>query len=67
MFAISSGYAALAGLAVVGLPLLDRDAREGHRPRAAARWAAYGFPPVVLLLLIVTVLLVMVPMEKPAG
>jgi hypothetical protein len=67
MFAISSGYAALAGLAAVGLPLLDQDAREGHPPAAAARWAAYGFPVVVLALLVFTVLLVMVPMEKPAG
>jgi hypothetical protein len=66
MFAISSGYAALAGL-VVGLPLLDQDAREGHEAPAAARWAAYGFPLVVLALLVFTVLLVMVPMEKPAG
>ena len=67
MFAISSGYAALAGLAVGGLPLLDRDAREGRRPHTAARGVAYGFPLIVLLLLVVTVLLVMVPMEKPAG
>jgi hypothetical protein len=67
MFAISSGYAALAGLAAVGLPLLDRDAREGRRPHAAARWAAYGFPLVALLLIAVTVLLVVVPMQKPAG
>lgn len=67
MFAISSGYAALGGLAVVGLPLLDRDAGEGHEARAAARGAALGFPLVVLLLLAFTVLLVMVPMEKPAG
>ena len=67
MFAISSGYAALAGLAAVGLPLLDQDAREGHRPPAAARWAACGFPVVVLALLAFTVLLVIVPMEKPAG
>jgi hypothetical protein len=67
MFAISSGYAALAGLAVVGLPLLDRDAREGGRTPAAARWAAYGFPVVVLAVLALAVLLVMVPMERPAG
>ncbi len=67
MFAISSGYAALAGLAVLGLPLLDRDAREGHRPPAAAQWALYGFPLVILAVLAFTVLLVMVPMERPAG
>jgi hypothetical protein len=67
MFAVSSGYAALAGLAVVGLPLLDRDAREGRQPPAAARWAAYGFPLVVLAVLALAVALVMVPMEKPAG
>jgi hypothetical protein len=67
MFAISSSYAALAGLAVVGLPLLDRDAREGGRTPAAARWAAYGFPVVVLAVLAFAVLLVMVPMERPAG
>jgi hypothetical protein len=67
MFAISSGYAALAGLAAVGLPLLDQDAREGRRPAAAARWVAYGFPVVVLALLAFAVLLVLVPMEKPAG
>jgi len=67
MFAVSSGYAALTGLAVVGLPLLDRDAREGRRVPGAARGAACGFPLVVLILLVVTVLLVMVPMEKPAG
>jgi hypothetical protein len=67
MFAISSGYAALAGLAVVGLPLLDRDTREGRPVPAAARGAVCGFPLVVLLLLVVTLLLVMVPMEKPAG
>jgi hypothetical protein len=67
MFAISSGYAALAGLAAVGLPLLDSDAREGRRPLAAARWAVYGFPLVVLAVLAFAVLLVMVPMEKPAG
>jgi hypothetical protein len=67
MFAISSGYAALAGLAAVGLPLLDGDAREGRHPPAAARWAAYGFPLVVLAVLAFAVLLVMIPMEKPAG
>jgi hypothetical protein len=67
MFAISSGYAALAGLVAVGLPLVDQDAREGRAPAAAARWAAYGFPLVVLAVLVFTVLLVMVPMEKPAG
>jgi hypothetical protein len=67
MFAISSGYAALAGLAVVGLPLLDRDGGTVRQPPAAARWAALGFPLVVLLLLAFTVLLVMVPMEKPAA
>jgi hypothetical protein len=67
MFAISSGYAALVGLAVLGLPLLDWDAREGRRPPAPARWAVYGFPFVVVVLLVFTVLLVMVPMEKPAG
>ncbi len=67
MFAISSGYATLAGLAAVGLPLLDRDAQEGRPTPAAARWAAYGFPLVVLAVLALSVLLVMVPMEKPAG
>jgi hypothetical protein len=67
MFAISSAYAALGGLAVIGLPLLDRDAGEGREARAAARRAALGFPLVVLLLLATTVLLVMVPMEKAAG
>jgi len=67
MLAISSGYAALAGLAAIGLPLLDGDAREGRRPPAAARWVAYGFPLVVLAVLAFAVLLVMVPMEKPAG
>ncbi len=67
MFAISSAYAALAGLAVVGLPLLDRDARERGRPPAAARWAAYGFPLVVLAVLALAVLLVTIPMERPAG
>ena len=67
MFAISSGYGALAGLAAVGLPLLDGDAREGRHPPAAARWVAYGVPLVVLAVLAFAVLLVMVPMEKPAG
>ena len=67
MLAISSGYAALAGLAAVGLPLLDRDAREGRHPNAAARWAAYGLPLVVLGVLAFAVLLVTIPMEKPAG
>jgi hypothetical protein len=67
MFAISSGYAALAGLVAVGLPLLDRDAREGRRTPAAARWAAYGFPLVVLAVLALAVALVMIPMERPAG
>jgi hypothetical protein len=67
MFAISSGYAALAGLAAVGLPLLDHDARQGRRPPAAARWAALGFPLVVLAVLALAVALVMIPMEKPAG
>jgi hypothetical protein len=67
MFAVSSGYAALAGLAAVGLPLLDGDAREGREPPTAARWSAYGFPIVVLAVLALAVLLVMIPMEKPAG
>lgn len=67
MFATSSGYAGLAGLAAVGLPLLDRDAREGRRPPAAARWAALGFPLVVLAVLALAVALVMIPMERPAG
>jgi hypothetical protein len=67
MFAISSGYAALAGLAALGLPLLDRDARDGRPTPAAARWAVGGFPLVVLTVVVFTILLVMVPMEKPAG
>jgi hypothetical protein len=67
MFAVSSGYATLAGLAAVGLPLLDRDARQGHQPPAAARWAALGFPLVVLAVLTLAVALVMIPMEKSAG
>ena len=67
MFAISSGYAALAGLVAIGLPLLDRDAREGSRTPGAARWAALGFPLVVLAVLALAVALVMIPMEKPAG
>jgi hypothetical protein len=67
MFAVSSSYAALAGLAAVGLPLLDRDAREGRQPPAAARWAALGFPLVVVAVLALAVALVMIPMEKPAG
>jgi hypothetical protein len=67
MFAISSGYAALAGLAAVGLPLLDHDAREGRQASAAARWAAYGFPLAVMAVLVLAVALVMIPMEKPAG
>jgi hypothetical protein len=67
MFAVSSGYAALAGLAAVGLPLLDRDARGGLRPSVAAHAAVAGFPVVVLLLLALAILLAVVPMEKPAG
>jgi hypothetical protein len=67
MFAISSGYAALAGLAAVGLPLLDGDARDGRRPPAAARWAAYGLPLVVMAVLALAVLLVVIPMERRAG
>ena len=67
MFAISASYAALAGLAAVGLPLLDSDARGDRRPPAAARWAAYGFPLVVLAVLALAVLLIMIPMEKPAA
>jgi hypothetical protein len=67
MFAISSGYAALAGLVAIGLPLLDRDARQGRRTPAAARWAALAFPLVVLAVLAFAVLLVMIPMEKPVG
>jgi len=67
MLAVSSGYAALAGLVVVGLPLLARDRRAGLRPPPAARRALLGFPVVVLLLLALNILLVLVPMEKPAG
>ena len=47
--------AALAGLAAFGLPLLDGDAREGREPPTAARWSAYGFPVVVLAVLVFTV------------
>jgi len=67
MFAISSGYAALAGLAVVGLPLVASDLREGRRASGAVRLAILGFPVVVALLLAVTILLAVVPMEKPGG
>lgn len=67
MFAISSSYAALAGLAAVGLPLLDREGRKTGRTPSAARWAAYGFPLVVLAVLALAVLLVTIPMERPAG
>lgn len=67
MFSISSAYAALAGLAVVGLPLLDADARGGRPTPAAARWTAGGFPLVVLAVLLLSVLLVIVPMERPGG
>jgi hypothetical protein len=67
MFAVSSAYVALAGLVAVGLPLLDRDARQGRRTPAAARWAALGFPLVVLAVLALAVALVMIPMEKTAG
>jgi hypothetical protein len=51
----------------LGLPLLDGDARAGRPTRAAARWAACGFPLVVVAVLVFAVLLVMVPMERPAG
>jgi hypothetical protein len=67
MFAVASAYAGLAGLAAVGLPLLDRDARGGRRPPAAAHAAVAGFPVVVLLLLALTILLAVVPMEVPTG
>jgi hypothetical protein len=67
MFAISSGYAALAGLAGVGLPLVAGDLREGRRAPGAVRTAVLSFPVVVALLLAVTILLAVVPMEKPGG
>ena len=65
--AAAGSDAALAGLAAVGLPLQARDRRAGLRPPPAARRAILGFPLVVLLLLALTILLVLVPMEKPAG
>jgi hypothetical protein len=63
-FALSSGYAALVGLAAAGLPLLDRDARRHHEAPAAARWTPWVFPLVVLACVFLTILLVAVPIEK---
>jgi hypothetical protein len=67
MFAISSAYSALAGLAVAGLPLAARDTGHGRRDESAVRAAVLGFPLLVLVLLSVTILLALVPMEKAAG
>jgi hypothetical protein len=61
MFAISSGYAALAGIALIGLPLVASDMREGRKSPGAVRAALLGFPVVVALLLAVTILLATVP------
>jgi hypothetical protein len=41
--------------------------REGRRASGAVRLALLGFPVVVALLLAVTILLAVVPMEKPGG
>ncbi len=68
-FAISSCCAALVGLAALGLPLEDRSFVEdaGSMKSAATRWAWYGYPLFALLVLVITVLLVMVPIERKVG
>jgi hypothetical protein len=67
MLAVSSGYVALFGLLAIGLPLLDRDLREGGEPPAVARWVAVAFSLLVIAVVVLAVILVMVPMERPAG
>lgn len=67
MLAVSSGHAALLGLVVFVLPMLDRDSPEDLRSHVLAHRAACAFPLLVLAVLLVTVVLVMVPMEKAAG
>ena len=63
-FAISSSYAALAALLVVGLPLADRAVARERAPGTAVRRVAWGFPPFALLVVALTVLLVMVPIQQ---
>jgi len=67
--AIGSCFAALVGLAAIGLPSLDRapDGETEGPLGAASRIAAWAFPAVVLAILVLAVALVLVPMERVAG
>jgi len=51
------------------MPLEDRSfaADPGGTPHAATRWAWYGFPVLAVLVLALTILLVMVPIERKLG
>jgi hypothetical protein len=69
MLMTASCFAALVGMATIGLPLQDRAFLSGRRPGGlpASRFAAYAFPLLALFVLVLTGALVMIPFEKPAG
>lgn len=62
---VGSGFAALVGLAAIGLPHLDRAPEEDTG--SPGRVAAWVFPALVLAVLAIALALVLVPMERAAG
>lgn len=68
-FIISASSLSLLGLIAVAAPLEDREVMEGHReapaPLSRLFWAA--FPLIAFIFLILTFIMVVTPMTKPAG
>jgi hypothetical protein len=66
-FILSSCFAALTGMYVLGVPLEDRAARDcpgaARTPLNRAAW--YVFPLLALVFLIAVFVLILIPFEKP--
>jgi hypothetical protein len=68
-FIISSASFALLGLLVVAAPLEDREVMEGRRERhdPFSRFAWIVFPLLAFIFLVIMFIMVITPMQKPAG
>lgn len=65
-FVIASSFMAMLGMTIVGGPLEDRLVKQGRteKPSGLSRAAAYGFPLLALLFLVVALILVITPIKK---
>lgn len=69
VLALGSSFSALTGLAMIGLPRLDRATAQGAapRPHALARAAPWVLPALALLTVVLTAIMVMTPITRRMG